>query len=398
MPYQVELDNDAAADTRLATVTLVQPEMKDIHNGFTIDPGLIRIRMAHGYMRTDDVMFAQLVYGDTTPVSVNAISGALHTTDIVSLRYQIWCREQDVVGWQVIQDPDLTVNPPTAPAIPSVDQQALADVRQMKKQLQQKVAARVNGTKYDGSPITLNGKQLNTLFGAASPGGLIPEQPIPANTWWLQYEAHQPGIYPGSVFPPIPPRQDDFSAVAPPLWDSNTPFTPLPLTSASKQVACLDSAQHVHQLFVTIGTPWAQKDLTVLTGAPPAVARSPLSGYQWPGGNSEQVVYLDGSGHVHELWVTPSTPWKHADLTQLTGAPPVVAGSPLSGYAWDYQWAGGTSKQVDYLDTAGHVHEMWVVAGGGPWKDADLTAYAGAPPAVARSPLSGYQWAARLSA
>ena len=65
LPYQLELDNDAAVDTRSATVTLVQPEL-DIHNGFTIDPGLILIRMAHGYMRTDDVMFAELVYGDTT--------------------------------------------------------------------------------------------------------------------------------------------------------------------------------------------------------------------------------------------------------------------------------------------------------------------------------------------
>ena len=103
------------------------------------------------------------------------------------------------------------------PRAPSVDQQALADVRQMKRQLQQLVAARVNGLNLDGSPITLNGKHLNTLFGAASPGGRIPEQPVPSNTWWLQWEAHQPAF---ALTPPpiIGVREVAFSAVAPQLW------------------------------------------------------------------------------------------------------------------------------------------------------------------------------------
>jgi hypothetical protein len=64
------------------------------------------------------------------------------------------------------------------------------------------------------------------------------------------------------------------------------------------------------------------------------VAGSPLSGYEWAAGNSKQVVYLDGAGHVHELFVTTGA-WAHADLSALAGAPPAVAGSPLSGYQWD---------------------------------------------------------------
>ncbi|MGX4691545.1 hypothetical protein [Streptomyces sp. JNUCC 63] len=163
----------------------------------------------------------------------------------------------------------------------------------------------------------------------------------------------------------------------------------------SKQVAYLDSAGHVHELYVTSGGNWAHADLmdqTRMTGSPaPPASGSALSGYEWAAGNSKQVAYLDSAGHVHELYVTSGGNWAHADLmdqTRMTGSPAPPAGRPaLSGY----EWAAGNSKQVAYLDSAGHVHELYVTSGGN-WAHADLTRQAGASPAVG-SALSGYEWA-----
>src|SRR4029077_9591833 len=119
----------------------------------------------------------------------------------------------------------------------------------------------------------------------------------------------------------------------------------------------------VWELSVPAGGQWGAADLTVLTGAPPAAAGSSLSGYEFTGQNSKQVIYLDGGGHVHELSMTPGGQWAAADLTALTSAPPAVGGSPLSGYGWA---AGNlSSKQVVYLDGGGHVHELSLAAGRG---------------------------------
>jgi predicted acylesterase/phospholipase RssA len=215
MPYQMELTDDATV-SQSGTVILVQPEW-DAHNAFTIDPGLILIRIAHGYMRTDDTMLAQLVFGNTLATSVNAISEALYTTNIVQLRTQIWETEYQVVEWNNVVDADGTVETPTPSTTVYVG--GLSAVRQLKRELQQLVTARTQGVNLtNGSPIVLNGIQLNTLFGASSPGGRIPEQPTLPDTWWLQWEAHQPPL--NAVFT---------SPATPELWDASNPFTPIPI-------------------------------------------------------------------------------------------------------------------------------------------------------------------------
>ena len=114
---------------------------------------------------------------------------------------------------------------------------------------------------------------------------------------------------------------------------------------------------------------------------------STLVGYEWSAGNSKQVAYLDGAGHVHELWIVHGGHWAHADLTSLAGAPPAASGSALSGNGW----TAGRSKQVMYLDAGHHVHQLRI-ASGGAWGHTDLTAGSGAPAMVAGSPLSSYQW------
>ena len=69
--------------------------------------------------------------------------------------------------------------------------------------------------------------------------------------------------------------------------------------------------------------------------------------------SSPHVNYIDRNGHVHELYVAPTTSWKDNDLTKLAGSSSTaVQGSPLAGY-----W-GTESQHVNYIDSKGHVHEL----------------------------------------
>ena len=152
----------------------------------------------------------------------------------------------------------------------------------------------------------------------------------------------------------------------------------------TKQVVYRDQKSHIIELFVARGSPWQWVDLTVLTGAPPP-GGSALVGYDWPNGQTKQVVYVDDQGHVIELYVARASPWQWVDLTVLTGAPP-PNDSALAGYAWS---AEGT-KQVVYVDDQGHVIELFVDEGS-PWRWVDLTVLTGAPPPSGPA-LAGYDW------
>jgi hypothetical protein len=278
-----------------------------------------------------------------------------------------------------------------------------------------------------GGYLQLNKKILSTIDQGAGVKLTLPWPAIYFEQWWLIIPTPVPPLVPPPPLPIIlPPSKQvicsdfaghvhELSVTTQSPWrhDDLTMATAAPAAVAgsalsgyawetdtyrSKQVVFLDSAGHVHELYLTPQTPWQHADLTAMTGAPAAAAGSALCGYAWVTDSyvSKQVVFLDSAGHVHELHVTTSSPWQHADLTAMTDAPAAAAGSPLSGYA--YAWiagvpffAGNYSKQVVYLDPAGHVHELHVTTSI-PWQHADLTALTGAPAAVTGSPLSGYAW------
>ena len=157
----------------------------------------------------------------------------------------------------------------------------------------------------------------------------------------------------------------------------------------SKQVVYITGDGHIHELVVGMGAGWSHADLTAIAGAPSA-AGSPIAAYGWEAGDSKQVVYITSDGHIHELSVSVGASWSHADLTTLTGAPG-AAGSPIAAYGWE----AGDSKQVVYITGDDHIHELWVSVGGG-WNHTDLTAFTGAPGA-AGSPIAAYSWEVGLS-
>ena len=151
----------------------------------------------------------------------------------------------------------------------------------------------------------------------------------------------------------------------------------------AKQVVFTTTDGHIHELVVVVGGKWSHADLTAIAGAP--AAASVVNGYGWEAGKAKQVVFTTADGHIHELVVAVGGKWSHADLTAIAGAP--AAASVVNGYGWD----AGKAKQVVFTAADGHIHEL-VVAVGGKWSQADLTAITGAP--AANSVVDGYAWEA----
>jgi hypothetical protein len=166
---------------------------------------------------------------------------------------------------------------------------------------------------------------------------------------------------------------------------------------ASKQVAYIATDGDIHELYVQVGGAWAEADLTQRARdagypAPQPRPGSPLAGYSWEQAYTKQVAYIAADGHIHELYVQVGGGWAEADLTALGLGPNVADGSPLAGYSSDIYGAG--PKQVAYIATDGHIHQLQTDSGS--WQDVDLTKLStvdpsSPPPApVVGSPLVGY--------
>jgi hypothetical protein len=180
-------------------------------------------------------------------------------------------------------------------------------------------------------------------------------------------------------------------AGAPPTFDAFSFAGYQWRAAGTKQVVYVGADSHIHELFVPVGGSWSNADLTALTGGTPLfVDQVSFAGYEWDFGGSKQVVSVTLDGHVQELFVPMGGSWSHVDLTQITGAP--TASQSLGRWSC-FAWEAGRSKQVAYLRTDGHIHELFAPVGG-LWSHADLTQMAGAPPASRNSQISGYEWKA----
>ena len=145
----------------------------------------------------------------------------------------------------------------------------------------------------------------------------------------------------------------------------------------TKQVVYTSNDGDVYELVCGLDSGWSFADLTSLTGAPLAVG-SALAAFAWETGFSKQVVYVDSNHHLFELHTPLQRSWKHTDLTQLLG---LVESSHdvLAAHEWTPEFA----KHIAYLDTAEnpHIHSL-ILKHGEDWKHADVTSLTGAQPIV----------------
>lgn len=131
----------------------------------------------------------------------------------------------------------------------------------------------------------------------------------------------------------------------------------------SYEVFYLDPNQNVWEAYFDNGRKtWSSHNLTSLVGAA-AKAGSPIVSLVNPYAGSIQLNYLDSAGHIHQMWSWDRSTWSGNDLTSLTGAPAAAADSPLFAL-------NDTPKsqiEVYYLDTSHHVRGLSYSFSGGGW-------------------------------
>jgi hypothetical protein len=143
------------------------------------------------------------------------------------------------------------------------------------------------------------------------------------------------------------------------------------------EVHYIGTDQHVHTLWYD-GT-WHTSDLMAASGAPNAVAGSPITAAVNTVANTVEVGYIGGDQHIHQLWYNGL--WHTTDLTATTGSPNAVTNSSLVA---ELNTIANT-MEVHYVGTDQHVHTLWY---NGLWHTSDLMVASGAPNAVSSSPLT----------
>ncbi len=153
----------------------------------------------------------------------------------------------------------------------------------------------------------------------------------------------------------------------------------------SKQVDYIDVNQHVQELSF-MGGSWRSTDLNTLVGAPPASGRTIIS-YQWRQIGSRQIAYLDTSNHVQLLSSIHANNWSLVDLTHLISAP-LANGNTLTGY----EWQQGSHIVLYFIDDNDHLQEM-SDAPSENWQLTDLNQFTQGTPSPNGKVLVGYDWA-----
>ena len=123
---------------------------------------------------------------------------------------------------------------------------------------------------------------------------------------------------------------------------------------SADEIFYVTNSLHIEQLWGSTGSP---TDLTVLTGAEPAATNSALVAYCDLTADTDNVFYIGQDQHVHLLTWSPSPGWTTADLTKLSGATAVLAGSGrLTGHM---KTSTNKSEEVFFIDANNDVHEIW---------------------------------------
>jgi hypothetical protein len=157
-------------------------------------------------------------------------------------------------------------------------------------------------------------------------------------------------------------------------------------TDNMQHIAAVDINGHVQELYMHPGgAPWTFDDVTGTAGAP-AVQPQALTSWFSPTDSIRHIAAIDGHGHVQELYMHPAgAPWAWDDATKTAGAP---AAQPQALTSWFSP--ADTMQHIAFIDSHGHVQELYMHPGGAPWTFDDVTATAGAPAAKAQALTSWF--------
>ena len=130
-------------------------------------------------------------------------------------------------------------------------------------------------------------------------------------------------------------------------------------------VAFRGTDQHIRSLYWGGGAV-GQDDLSGVAGTP-AAAGDPFAWFT-PADDTHRIVYRAANGHIHELSWPNVAPVRGRDLTALSGAPP-AAGNVSGGYN-----PADNTQHVIFRSGDGRLHELWHFLGEAAVHHQDLTA------------------------
>ena len=160
-------------------------------------------------------------------------------------------------------------------------------------------------------------------------------------------------------------------------------------TNKTNQVVYVSGDGHIHELVNTLDGKWQHTDVTYATNSPVADG-STLIGYAWEAVNTKQIVYTRNNGDIYELVSGPDGKWTFTDITSLTQAS-AVAGTALAAYAWET----GEAKSIVYVDAQHHIQELQKPQQG-QWQQNDLTSHLNLPHASV-DVLDAHEWTAEFA-
>jgi hypothetical protein len=144
---------------------------------------------------------------------------------------------------------------------------------------------------------------------------------------------------------------DDLSGTAGTPAAADDPFAWHAAADDSHHCIYRASNGHVYELSWIGDAPVTGRDLTALTGAPPASGR--LSGGYNAYDNTQHAIYRASDGSLHELWYfLGSGDVGHTALTAAYGGPPAVD-RPVY-----FSTARAPHQHVAYRSSDGHIHEL----------------------------------------
>jgi hypothetical protein len=192
---------------------------------------------------------------------------------------------------------------------------------------------------------------LKRISLAASAILLVTATPSLAQKSWVDNNLSVDCGKVGEVFLPLPTGD----------WGSNQQHV--------NYFTLVNNQWHVAELLYN-GTFWQCNDLTATAINGTAAAPGSAIHRYWTNCCDQHVNFVDGNGHVHELYITfsnPPEPWKDNDLkTAATHGTAASAGSALAGYS------SGGDQHVVFIDGNNHLHELFKTPGAN-WYDTDLT-------------------------
>ena len=134
-------------------------------------------------------------------------------------------------------------------------------------------------------------------------------------------------------------------------------------TDNLQHIAYIDANGNVQELYKHPGDqPWSWDEPSRIAGAPGAQGGALTSWFSTTD-NMQHIAYIDSGGHVQELYMHPGQqPWNWDEPSRIAGAPGAQGGALTS-------WVSTTDnmQHIAYIDSGGFIEELYMHPGQQPW-------------------------------